>query len=127
MPAPSILIIEDDHEISESADQALTSKGYFVRVAPDARRGLSMALSYPPNLILLDYTLPDKDGLAVLSDIRASFELAHVPVIMISSRGYSQIVAQAIKTGVNDFLVKPFEMNILVERAAKFLQNVHND
>ncbi|MCI0519939.1 MAG: response regulator transcription factor [Chloroflexi bacterium] len=127
MPAPSILIIEDDHDISETADKALSSKGYFVRVAPDARRGLSMALSYPPNLILLDYTLPDKDGLAVLSDIRASFELAHVPVIMISSKGYSQLVAQAIQRGVNDFLVKPFDINILVERAGKFLQNDQNE
>jgi DNA-binding response OmpR family regulator len=122
MAAPSILVIDDDQDIAQLADIALSERGYHVRTAYDARHGLNMALSYPPNLILLDQGLPDKEGLSVLADIRASDELRKVPVIMISDSGMKNVVAQAIQLGVNDFLVKPFDINILVERAVRLLR-----
>jgi DNA-binding response OmpR family regulator len=121
MANPSILLISEDVKFAEQADTVLSEMGYYVRVAPDARRGLSMALGYPPNLIVLDYDLEDKDGLTLLADIRASDELEKVPVVMTSSSGRSELVSRAIKLHVSGFLVRPFDLTALSEGSLRLL------
>jgi DNA-binding response OmpR family regulator len=116
-----ILIIDDDPVISQIAQRILEKKGYAVRVAMDARKGLALALTYPPNLIVLDYMMPQKDGLMLLADIRATPELKEVPVIMMTGVSEQDIVAKAIQLGVTDFMVKPFYPPRLLERVQKHL------
>ena len=121
MAAYEILIIDDDPVISQIAQRILEKKGYVVRVAMEARKGLALALSYPPNLIVLDYMMPQKDGLSLLADIRALPELKEVPVIMMTGVSEQDVVAKAIQLGVTDFMVKPFYPPRLLERVQKHL------
>ena len=121
MATYEILIIDDDPVITQIAQRILEKKGYGVRVAMDARKGLASALSYPPNLIVLDYMMPQKDGLSLLADIRALPELKDVPVIMMTGVSEQDIVAKAIQLGVTDFMAKPFYPPRLLERVTKHL------
>jgi DNA-binding response OmpR family regulator len=116
-----ILIIDDDTVITQIAQRILEKKGYAVRVAADARKGLALALTYPPDLIVLDYMMPQKDGLTLLADIRALPELKEVPVIMMTGVSEQDIVAKAIQLGVTDFMAKPFYPPRLLERVMKHL------
>ncbi len=120
MKAPSVLIIDDDREIVRLIETALSAKGYNVQMAYDARQGLTLALSDPPDLILLDYYLPGRDGLALLKDLRAAPNLTDVPVIMITARPSSELVNEVKQYDVASFLVKPFDINLLVERVTRF-------
>jgi DNA-binding response OmpR family regulator len=119
-----ILLIDDDPVISQIAQRILEKKGYAVRVAADARKGLALALSYPPDLIVLDYMMPQKDGLSLLADIRALPELKEVPVIMMTGVSEQDVVSKAIQLGVTDFMVKPFYPPRLLERVQKHLPAV---
>ena len=116
-----ILIIDDDPVVSQLSQRILEKRGYAVRVAADARKGLALALSYPPDLIVLDYMMPVKDGLSLLADIRAMPELKDVPVIMMTGVSEQDVVAKAIHLGVTDFMVKPFLPPRLLERVQKHL------
>ncbi len=121
MATYEVLLVDDDPIITQIIQRLLEKKGYMVRVAMDARKGLALALSYPPDLIVLDYMMPQKDGLALLADIRALPELKEVPVIMMTGVSEQDIVAKAIQLGVTDFLAKPFYPPRLAERVAKYL------
>jgi len=116
-----VLIIEDDKETAKLVEHTLKPHGYYTDWASDARKGLSAAFCEPPGLILLDLMLPDKDGLALLKEIRSMSELRHIPVIIITANHQVQVVKDAIQAGVNDFLVKPFSPANLLERVRKLL------
>ena len=121
MPLPVILIIDDDKEIIKLAEFVLKAKGYKVEAAFDARQGMALAFSSTPDLILLDHCLPGRDGLSLLKDIRALPDLERVPVIMLTGSSDPEVVSHAIQQRVNDFIVKPFDINMLVERVEKLL------
>jgi DNA-binding response OmpR family regulator len=121
MKQPVVLIIDDDREIVQLVEITLSGLGYDVQVAYDSRQGLAHAFNSNPDLILLDFHLPGKDGLNLLKDIRAVPEMETIPVIMITGIGDSTIVTQAIQNKVTDFLIKPFTIDLLAERVAKWL------
>jgi DNA-binding response OmpR family regulator len=117
-----ILVIEDDEEIQKMIERVLRGMGYRLSFAPDFRRGMAIALGKDtPGLILLDYSLPLKDGMTVLRDLRAMPEMDRVPIIMISVIPNSDVVKEAVKEGVSDFLIKPFTPERLVEHIVKWL------
>ena len=120
MIRPKILIIDDDQSITNMLEFLLESRGYDVSSAHDSLTGVGMACSNTPNLILLDYGLPDKDGLAFLKHIREFEDLRDTPVIMITARGMKEIITKSLQLGVVDFIVKPFEIENLVERVVNW-------
>lgn len=116
-----ILVIDDDRVILRLVEATFLTKGYYVSTANNAQSGLMKALSETPDLILLDYMMPDRNGLELLKDLRAVPELSKLPVIMLTADGSSEVVSRAIQTGVNDYIVKPFNVKKLVERVKKWL------
>lgn len=114
-----ILIVEDDPATLNVFETTLKSQGYYISTAQDARRGLAAALSEPPGLILMDYALPQKDGIALLKEIREIPEIHRIPVILITAVSMAEVIRQAIQYGVKDILIKPFDTNTLVERVTK--------
>jgi DNA-binding response OmpR family regulator len=121
MAAYNILVIDDDPSIARLIDYVLSAKGYSVRTANESRRGLALALSAPPDLILLDFMMPGKDGMELLADMRAIPELENIPVIMVTAQGVSEVVSQAVQYRISSFIVKPFSVAMLVERVMKLL------
>jgi DNA-binding response OmpR family regulator len=116
-----VLVIDSDMATLQGIINALKPKGYYVSSANDARKGFSEALSEVPGLIILNASLPGKeDGLSLLKQFRSMAELNPVKIIMISNSAQPEIVAQAIRSGANDFLVKPLKADTLLERITKW-------
>jgi CheY-like chemotaxis protein len=106
-----ILIVDDDEDTRLVLQDLLEMNGYAVRTSPDASRALEAARSSPPDLMLIDYFLPDADGTRVVEQLRAA-GLGGIPVVL--TTGSHEGREQAEKMGVRS-MEKPFDINRLLE------------
>ena len=106
-PAQTVLIIDDEASIRESLETLLTLEGYAVEVAPDGEQGLERIGARTYDLVLLDLALPGKNGIEVLAAIRERDP--NLPVIMLTAYGTVENVVDAIRTGANNFVQKPWD------------------
>lgn len=109
-----IIIIEDDPHISEYLSESLMDEGYVVDVVADGAKGSYEARTNTYDLIILDYSLPTKDGLTVCGEIRAYGST--VPIIFLSVTGDSKIKIAALEKGADDYVTKPFSFDELKAR-----------
>ncbi len=109
-----ILVIEDEHAISNFICRALTSNDYKAIPAASGKEGLSLFFSHNPDLVLLDLGLPDMDGLEVLEQFSGLPQ--EVPVIIISARDREAEKVRALDMGADDYVVKPFGVSELLAR-----------
>ena len=109
-----ILVIEDEHTISNFICRALSANDYKAIPAFTGKEGLSLYFSHGPDLVLLDLGLPDMDGLEVLSQLRGLPR--EVPVIIISARDRESEKVKALDMGADDYVVKPFGVSELLAR-----------
>ena len=103
----SILIIDDEAAIRESLETLLAIEGYSVEAASSAEEGLAMLAATPCDLVLLDFALPDRNGIEVLEEIRQRD--AGLPVIMITAYGTVENAVKAIQAGATNFIQKPWD------------------
>jgi len=103
----SILIIDDEAAIRESLETLLAIEGYNVETARNAEDGLAMLAASPRDLVLLDFALPDRNGLEVLDEIRQRDP--ELPVIMITAYGTVENAVKAIQAGATNFIQKPWD------------------
>ena len=110
----TILIIEDEHAISNFVCRALTANDFKAVPAFSGKEGLSLFFSHSPDLVLLDLGLPDMEGLDLLTQFR---DLPReVPVIIISARDRESEKVIALDMGADDYVVKPFGVSELLAR-----------
>ena len=112
----NILIVEDEPAIQELVAYTCSSNGYSVRRAESvsaAREAIGQQL---PDLVLLDWMLPDKPGIDLLKDMRTEDRTRAVPVIMLTARGSEADRVVGLDTGADDYVVKPFSPRELVSR-----------
>ena len=109
----NILVVEDDHNISDLIHMYLVKEGFDVRIAGDGGRAIEEFNKQIPDLILLDIMLPVMDGWAVCAKIR---ETSKVPIIMLTAKGEVMDRIQGLEMGADDYIVKPFEMKELIAR-----------
>ena len=112
----SILVVEDEADISRVIELNLLAEGYRVNVAADGLSGLEKIRSLQPDLVLLDLMLPGKDGLDICRELKADKATAAIPVIMVSARGEEQDVIIGLGLGADDYICKPFRVGELVAR-----------
>jgi two-component system KDP operon response regulator KdpE len=110
---PLLMIIEDDAQMRKFLRASLASHGYRLVEAATGAEGLNQAAAYNPDLILLDLGLPDIDGLEVTKRLR---EWASAPIIVISARGQEDDKINALDSGADDYLTKPFGTGELLAR-----------
>ena len=110
----AILVIEDDHAISNFICRALTANDYKAIPAASGKEGLSLFFSHSPDLVLLDLGLPDMDGLEVLEQF--SDLPQEVPTIIISARDRESEKVRALDMGADDYVVKPFSPKEVLAR-----------
>ena len=110
---PPILIIDDEAHIRRFLRATLTAHDYDISEAANAADGITLLSVHPPELLILDLGLPDKDGLEVLKELRSWNNL---PVIVLSARGYEQAKVDALEAGADDYLTKPFGAAELLAR-----------
>ncbi len=114
-----ILIIEDDSHITEGLKLNLSLQGYEVDIAPDGVSGLQKCNTGQPHLIVLDIMLPGIDGFSILQSIRLVDE--RLPILIISARGSSEDRIMGLACGVDDYLVKPFNLEEFLLRVERLL------
>ena len=108
---PRILIIEDDPGQARLVQKHLERKGYVIEVAADGNEGLAMLEQATYDSILLDYNLPQRNGmdvLAALTRVRSA-----PPVIMVTGNGNEKVAVDAMKAGASDYIVKDPDMEFL--------------
>lgn len=116
----TILVIDDEVQIRRLLEITLESNNYAVESAVDAREGLRMAATHPPDLIILDLGLPDENGHAVLKKLREWFTK---PVLILSVQSSEEDIVSALDNGANDYLVKPFRTGELLARIRSALRS----
>jgi len=117
---PLILVIDDEPQLQRFLTAALKSHGYRTLMAGTAEEGVRLAISHQPSAILLDLGLPDRDGLEVLTDMRG---WSDTPIIVISARGKEDDKVEALESGANDYLTKPFGTRELIARIRVAIRN----
>jgi len=113
-PLGRIVVVDDDPAILELVSLLLARRGYQVLTATDSQTALSLVASERPELVLMDYMLPDSNGLTTLRTLRDRFPDSYV--IMFSGQGSEEIVVELMKAGAAEYLLKPFNNRTLVER-----------
>ena len=115
-----ILIVDDDPDIIESVRYPLEKKGYDVLIARDGNQGLTLAEKELPDLVILDMMMPKRSGFLVLEKLRRTHE-EPIRVIMITANEGSRHKAYAEMLGVDDYIRKPFAMDVLLEAIERIL------
>src|SRR6266536_6529518 len=113
MNAARVLVIDDDADIRCLVTELLERAGLSVEQAEDGRYGLRALHKTPPDLVVLDVSMPDLDGWQTLERIR---DLSEVPVLMLTARGDELERVRGLKAGADDYVVKPFGRQELVAR-----------
>jgi two-component system KDP operon response regulator KdpE len=101
----AVLVIEDEQTMRRVLGTALSGQGYYVWQAETIAEGIATFLRRAPQAILLDFGLPDGDGLEVVQAVRKRSE---VPIVVISARGEEREQVRALDSGANDYVTKPF-------------------
>lgn len=108
-----VVVVEDEPHMRRYLRATLTAHGYTVLEAGTAAEGLALVGQQPPDVVLLDLGLPDRDGLEVTRQIR---EWSHVPIIVLSARGREHDKVAALDAGADDYVTKPFGTHELLAR-----------
>lgn len=119
---PTILVIEDHHDIIEIVRYNLEREGYTILAAYDGAAGLQMAQQQKPHLILLDLMLPKMDGLEVCRRLRQQESTALIPIIMLTAKNAESDVVLGLGLGADDYVNKPFSPKELLARVKAVLR-----
>jgi two-component system response regulator RegX3 len=114
-----ILFVEDEAAISEPFSRALEREGFDAVVASSAERALALADQWEPDLVLLDLSLPDRDGRDVCRELRRESD---VPIVMLTARGTETDRIVGLEMGADDYIVKPFSSAEVVSRIRAVLR-----
>ena len=118
-----ILYIEDDRIAVEFALEHLKNDGYRIVTAPNGRAGIATAETGNPDLILLDLHLPDMTGFDIIKTLRKSEIASKAPIIMVTSIAKKEFIMTALKLGVVDYVIKPYEGDSLKKKIAFALRH----
>lgn len=118
-----ILVVEDEANIRNLIASFLIEHGHEVIEAKDGREAISKLLNSPVKLILADLNMPVMDGLEMLRKIKRNQEFRATPVIMITAEGDKNKVLEAIGLGIEGWILKPFNGEVLLNTIQKIIVN----
>ena len=119
MDKPLILVVEDDRAVRSLVTTTLDTHDYKYITAQNGQQALLEIVSRRPNIILLDLGLPDMDGIEIIKKVRS---WSIVPIIVISARSEDKSKIEALDTGADDYLTKPFEMEEFFARVLSLIR-----
>ena len=127
-PSPLIVLVEDEDHLAQGLLFNLQAEGYRTHHEADGDAALAYLLNTPergeeaPSAILLDVMLPGKDGFAIIRALRAAQRFT--PVLMLTARGRTEDILEGLEGGADDYLPKPFDLNILLIRLKTLLRRM---
>ncbi len=119
---PKILLVEDNEMNRDMLSRRLGRKGYDVVIAVDGQEGVDRARSEAPDLILMDMSLPVKDGWTATRELKDDPSTAATPIIALTAHAMSGDRERALEAGCDDYDTKPIELPRLLEKIKTLLQ-----
>lgn len=115
-----ILLIEDQAKLADNIRQFLTVEGYAVTVANDGKEGFEKAMTMEVDLVILDINLPGMDGYLICTMLRQHKK--DMPILMLTARSKQQEVVHGLNIGADDYLTKPFDLDVLLARVRALMR-----
>ena len=113
------LVVDDSRVVRKVARRILEAHGYVVVEAADGQEALNSCRAGLPDCVLLDWNMPVMDGLAFLKALRTEFGAANPPVVFCTTENDMAHIAQAIENGAQEYIMKPFDEEILLSKFAQ--------
>jgi len=117
-----IFIIEDETSIIKLVQHNLEKEGFIVSSSENGNDGLKQLKKFEPNLLLLDWMLPDLSGIEICKHIRKDNKFKTLPIIMLTAKGEDEDKIKGLESGVDDYLTKPFSFKELLARIKAVLR-----
>lgn len=127
LPKRKILLVDDDPLIQRIVTQSLTASGYQVEATASGRTAITTVQKDPPDLILLDVMMPEMDGYEVCRRLRQEPQGVSVPIVMLTAMDETESVVKGFRSGADDYVTKPFEIDELVMRVEAHLRRTERD
>ena len=119
--ARTILLVDDEPQITHVVSRRLEKEGYRTVVANDGEMGLELALEHSIDLVVSDLQMPYMSGVEMALAMREEASLAQIPIILLTARGYVMNSEQETKARFSEVMAKPFSATVLVERIRQIL------
>jgi len=119
-----MLIVEDEEALLELLKFNFTKEGYKIDTATDGETALEKILYRSPDIIILDWMLPELSGIELCRRIRKHKEHKNIPIIMLTAKGEEEDKLRGLETGADDYITKPFSINELVARVKAVLRRI---
>jgi DNA-binding response OmpR family regulator len=123
--APRVLVVEDEPKVARALSQGLEAEGFAVTVAHTGEDGFFLASSKPMDLLILDLSLPGRDGLEILESLRQTGFLS--PVLILTARDAVDDRVTGLDRGADDYMVKPFAFPELLARVRSLMRRSRGD
>src|ERR1700755_3366900 len=124
MSKPTILVAEDESALVTLLRYNLEREGYRVLEARDGEEALLVAAEEKPDLVVLDWMLPQLSGIEVCRRLRGRGHMRNVPIVMLTARGEEPDLIRGLDTGADDYIVKPFSMTEFLARLRAVMRRV---
>ena len=121
---PAVLVVEDESALSTLLRYNLEREGYRVFEARDGEEALILADEVKPDLVVLDWMLPQLSGLEICRRLRRRGDMRNVPIVMLTARGEEPDRIRGLDTGADDYIVKPFSMTEFLARLRAVMRRV---
>lgn len=117
-----ILVVEDERDLADMIAYNLKRASHAATIAHDGLRAVQLAITAPPDLVILDLMLPGLPGLDVCKQLRANPLTANVPILMLTAKAEETDELAGLAVGADDYLTKPFSMKVLMARVDALLR-----
>ena len=120
-----ILIVDDQPVYTLLAEKAISATNSSVSVlkASNGKEACSVGETHLPHIILMDWEMPQMSGIDAVKQLKSNPKTAHIPIIMVTSRSRKDNLKEALAAGATDFLQKPFQKDLLIQKIEKVLKS----
>lgn len=118
----TILLVEDNEMNRDMLSRRLQRKGFTVELAVDGQQGIDLSRSLKPDLLLLDMSLPVKDGWQVAKEMKADAALQHIPIVALTAHAMADDRIRALSAGCDDYDTKPVDLPRLLAKIKRLLE-----
>jgi DNA-binding response OmpR family regulator len=122
VPAPVVLVVDDDPVIVKLLTVNFEMEGFTVRSAIDGAEGVAAVRADPPDVVVSDIMMPNVSGLDLVRELKASPDTATIPIILLSAKAQAGDIRDGLDAGADDYITKPFEPLDLVDRVNALLR-----
>lgn len=123
----NVLVVDDQKDLLDLLDMALSQEGYIVRTATSGTEALAMVAADKPDLILLDIILGDISGIKITTKLKNDIETSRIPIILLTAKDTETDIIVGLSVGADDYITKPFSTKVLLARMEALLRRAYPD